>query len=66
MSYINDSKPTSSSPTNDTKPSTTYSDGFGYLEKQDGFYLLLENGGKIILDQSWNVKSLINYTNDTK
>jgi len=52
--------------TNDTKPNTVFSDGYGYLEKQDGFYLLLENGGKILLDQSFNNKPNNNWTNDTK
>ena len=42
---------------------------FGYLLKEDGFYLLLETGGKIIIgDNSWTnyTKNTATYTNLTK
>lgn len=52
--------------TKQTKHSTDYNNGVGFLEKEDGFYLLLENGGKIILDQSWGARHHTNYTLSTK
>jgi hypothetical protein len=42
---------------------------FGYLLKEDGYYLLLEDGGKIILwDNDWDneTKNTATYTNLTK
>jgi hypothetical protein len=44
----------------------SFSNGIAYLLKEDSFYLLLENGGKIILDQSTRVKNLTTFTNRTK
>ena len=56
MSYTNDTLPSASSFTNDTKPSDIDS----FLLKEDSFYLLLETGDKIILVRG------LDYTNDTK
>ena len=55
MTWSNDTK-TSSNFTNDTKPAI----GSGFVLKEDAFYLLLETGDKIILDQT------VTYNNDTK
>lgn len=44
--------------TYETKPSNTWTDNLGYLLTQALGYLQLENGGKIILDQSNNAKPL--------
>lgn len=63
--WTNTTKPTSSF-TNTTKPSTTWSDGFGYLLTQALGFLLLENGGKIILDQSFNNKPSTTWNNTSK
>lgn len=51
--------------TNLTKNSTTFS-GISYLLKEDAFYLLLEDGGKIILDQSVGAKNTNTFTNVVK
>lgn len=51
---------------NDTKPSSTWSVGMGYLLTQALGFLLLENGGKIILDQSYNNKPSNSWANDAK
>lgn len=65
MSWSNDTKP-SSTFTNDTKQSSTWSVGMGYLLTQALGFLLLENGGKIILDQSYNNKPSNVWANDAK
>ena len=51
---------------NVTKPTTSWSDGMGYLLTQALGFLLLENGGKIILDQSFNYKPSTTWTNISK
>lgn len=63
--YINDSKPINSS-VNDSKPSTDWFSGMGFLLTQSLGYLLLENGGKIMLDQSYNNKPTNSWDLDTK
>lgn len=65
MSWTADTKP-SSTFTNDTKQSSTWSVGMGYLLTQALGFLLLENGGKIILDQSYNNKPSNLWANDAK
>ena len=65
MSWTNDTK-ASSTFTNDTKQTTTWSDGIGFLLTQALGFLLLENGGKIILDQSFNNKPDNIWTNQAK
>jgi hypothetical protein len=52
--------------TNDTKPINAYENGVASLLKEDTYFLLLENGGKILLDQSYNNMPLTNYSNDLK
>jgi hypothetical protein len=53
--------------TNRTKPAlSAMNNGVAYLLKEDTFYLLLENGGKIILDQSPRAKNLTTLVNRTK
>jgi len=65
MSWVNQNKPTTSW-TDATKPSTTWSDGVGYLLTQALGYLLLEDGGRILLDQSFNNKPFTNWNNLNK
>jgi hypothetical protein len=65
MSYTNDTKPTNSFSA-DTKPSSSWFDGVGYLLTQAIGFLLLESGGKIILDQSFNNKPTSSWSNDIK
>ena len=53
--------------TNDEKESSTYDNGVGYLLQEDAlYYILLEDGGKIILDQSYNNKESTIFTYDDK
>ena len=53
--------------TNDDKESSTYDTQTGFLLQEDLLsYLLLEDGGKIILDQSTNNKESSSYTDDSK
>ena len=52
--------------TNDTKPNNSWSSGMGYLLTQALGFLLLENGGKIILDQSYNNKPSNIWGSDNK
>jgi len=56
--------------TNDTKSSLVFDDGLGYLLQEDFIsFILLEDGGKIILDQSYNSnddKTTSIFTNDDK
>jgi hypothetical protein len=52
--------------TNIAKNTTTWSSGAAFLLKEDTFYLLLENGFKIVLDQSLGNKFLTNFTNIVK
>jgi hypothetical protein len=53
--------------TNDTKSNSVFDDGLGYLLQEDFIsFILLEDGGKIILDQSYNSKESIIFTNDDK
>lgn len=65
MSWTNINKPTSTY-TNTDKPSTTWSDGIGFLLTQALGFLLLEDGGKIILDQSVNYTPSTTWTNIAK
>lgn len=51
---------------NDSKPNNSWSNGMGYLLTQALGFLLLESGGKIILDQSYNNKPSNNWINDNK
>lgn len=64
-SLTNTSK-TSTSFYNSDKPTTSMDNGVHYLLKEDTFFLLLENGFKIILDQSWNDKYTPVFTNLAK
>ena len=53
--------------TNDTKSSSVFDDGLGYLLQEDFIsFILLEDGGKIMLDQSYNNKESTIFTNDDK
>jgi len=65
VSFTNQSK-NASSFTNQSKNSTTFDDGVGFLLKEDTFHLLLENGGKIVLDQSNNYKKKPRWANQIK
>lgn len=65
MTLTNVSK-TSTTLTNTAKTSTAFDNGVGYLLKEDTFYLLLETGDKIILNQSWNDKYVPVFTNISK
>lgn len=65
MSWTSENKP-SSTYTNDSKQATTWLDGVGYLLTQALGFLLLENGGKIILDQSFNNKPNNTWINQAK
>lgn len=48
------------------KETTVFDSWIGYLQKEDTFYLLLETGYKIILNQSWNNKYFPTFTNISK
>ena len=65
MSFSNQSK-SSSSFSGQSKNSSTIDDGVDFLLKEDEFFLLLETGGKIVLNQSTNAKSSSSWTNLTK
>jgi len=53
--------------TNDNKQASTYDNGVGYLLQEDLVsFILLEDGFKILLDQSNNNKESSIYTDDTK
>jgi len=49
-----------------TKIGASFGAGVNYLKKEDDFYLLLENGMKIMLDQSWGNKKFTTFTNVAK
>lgn len=72
--FSNSSK-NSTSKTNESKNSTSFTDlsknsttfsGLDFLLKEDAFYLLLENGFKIILNQAVGVKNTNTFTNVSK
>jgi len=65
MPYSYDTKPTSSY-IDDSKPSSSYDDGENFLLQENAGFILLENGARILLDQSWNNKPYNNYSYDTK
>ena len=52
--------------TNETKHTSTWDKGTWYLLQENGDFLLQENGDKIVLDQSWNFKNAIIWTNENK
>ncbi len=64
MAFTNLTK-SSNTFSNSSKNSTTFS-GLDFLLKEDAFYLLLENGFKIILDQSISGKNTTTFTNLSK
>jgi len=51
---------------NQTKNSSTIDDGVDFLLKEDEFFLLLETGDKIVLNQSTNAKSHSDWDNQNK
>jgi hypothetical protein len=65
MTWTNQTKH-SSSFTNETKHSSSFDNGVWYLLQEIGDYLLQESGGKIVLQKSWNFKTPITWTNQTK
>ena len=65
MTWTNQTKH-SSSFTNETKNSVVFDHGTWYLLQENGDFLLQENGGKIVLNQSWNFKEPITWTKQTK
>jgi len=65
MAFSNQTKNTSSFG-NQSKNTSTIDDGVDFLLKEDEFFLLLETGGKIVLNQSTNAKEHSTYTNQTK
>jgi hypothetical protein len=48
--------------TNVNRNSTTYENNVGFLLNEDTSYILLEGGGRIVLDQSINYRHHTNYT----
>jgi hypothetical protein len=56
----------SSSFTPQTKNSATWDKGLGYLLQELSAYILQENGGKIVLQESWNFVNPITWTEETK
>ncbi|MFA5071997.1 MAG: hypothetical protein WC511_06640 [Candidatus Pacearchaeota archaeon] len=64
-SFVNQSK-SSTSFTNQTKNSNTFDFGLGFLLQEIGAYILQENGGKFILEESYNYKKPISFTNQIK
>ena len=46
--------------------SSIFDDGVEFLLKEDSFFLLLESGGKIVLDQSSNYARQSKYNNQIK
>ena len=65
MSFSNQSK-SSSSFSGQSKNTSTIDDGVDFLLKEDTYFLLLETGKKIVLQQSTNYKDHCTYTNQTK
>jgi hypothetical protein len=65
MTWTNITKPNNTF-SNKSKPNTTWSDGIAYLLTQSLGFLLLESGGKIILDQSFNNKPSNTWVNISK
>jgi len=65
MSWTEQAKNTSSF-TNQSKTSSTWDYGVYYLLQEIGDYLLQENGGKIVLQESTNQKTPTSWTNQTK
>jgi len=65
MVWTNESKHTSTF-TGESKNTSSWDLGAWYLLQELGDYLLQENGDKIVLDQSWNFKNAITWTNQTK
>lgn len=49
-----------------SKNATTFDDGVDFMLKEDLAFLLLENGGKIVLDQSTNAKHNPIFSNPSK
>ena len=52
--------------TNQTAQTSTIDRGIGFLLNELAGYLLQENGGKIILEESTNYKKPITWSNQTK
>jgi len=65
MAWSNQQK-SSSSFDGQSKTLSTFDDGVDFLLEENSFFLLLESGGKIVLDQSTNYKNKSVYTNQTK
>ena len=72
---LSNSSKNSTSKTNESKNSTLFTDlsknstsfsGLDYLLKEDTFYLLLESGFRIILNQSSSGKNTSTFTNIAK
>ena len=62
MSWSNKSK-TSSAWGNDSKNTSTWDDGLAFLLQEIGAFLLQENGGKIVLQESWGGKNTPEWNN---
>jgi len=65
MAWSNQTK-TASAFSAQSKTLSTFDDGVDFLLKEDTFFLLLESGGKIVLNQSTNYKHRSVYSNQTK
>lgn len=51
---------------NQPKSSSTFNTGLGYLLTELSGFLLQENGGRIILEESTNIKAMGNLSNQFK
>ncbi|MEI6529683.1 MAG: hypothetical protein WCN88_04825 [Candidatus Falkowbacteria bacterium] len=64
--FTNEIKNSNITAINELKGSTSFDNGNGYLLKEDTFYLLLETGDKIILEDSVGSKSPTVFVNEIK
>jgi hypothetical protein len=64
-SFTGQSK-SASSFTGQSKNTGTWDNGLGHLLQELGYYILQENGGKIVLQESWNFVNPIIWTDETK
>jgi len=63
---MNNQEKHTSTITNLSKNSSTLNDNVEFLLKEDEYFLLLESGGKIVLNQSTNYKHQKTINNLTK